>query len=52
MALIGEIPSSSFMSEVGEWNGDFRVLQNEMPIKIGKPQEGLDVFNLLWFGLL
>ena len=51
VALIGEVPSSTFMSEMGEWNGDFGVFQNKMPIEIGKAQEGLDVFNLfLGFG--
>ena len=49
VALIGEVPSSSFISEAGEWNGDFGVFQNKMPIEIGKAQEGLDVFNLLGF---
>ena len=49
-ALFGEVPSSSFTSEVGEWNGGFRVFWNEMLIEIGKAQEGLDVFNLLGFG--
>ena len=37
------------MSEMGEWNGDFGVFQNEMLIEIGKAQEGLDVFDLLGF---
>ena len=49
-ALIREIPSSSFVSEAGEWNSDFGVFWNEMPIKIGEAQEGLDVFNLSGFG--
>ena len=50
MALIREIPSSSFASEVGEWNSDFRVCWNEMLVEIGVAQEGLDVFNLSGFG--
>ena len=49
MALIREIPGSSFASETGEQNSDFRVFQNETLVKIGKSQEGLDVFNLLGF---
>ena len=49
MALIREVPRSTFTSEAGEWNGDFRVLQNKTPIEIGKAQEGLDVFNLSGF---
>ena len=51
-ALIREVPSNTFMSEVGEWNGDFRVFWNKMLIEIGKAQKGLDVFvfDLLGFG--
>ena len=50
MALIREVPSGTFLSEMGEWNGDFGVLQNETPIEIGKAQERLDIFDLLGFG--
>ena len=50
MALIGEVPSSTLMSEMGEWNGDFRVFQNKTPIEIGEAQKGLDVFDLSGFG--
>ena len=49
-ALIREVPSSTFMSEMGERNGDFGVFQNKTPIEIGEAQEGLDVFDLLGFG--
>ena len=48
-ALIREVPSSTFTSEVGEWNSDFGVSQNKMPIKIGEAPEGMDVFNLSGF---
>ena len=50
VALIGEFPSSTFMSETGEQNSDFGVFQNKMLIEIGKSQEGLDVFDLSGFG--
>ena len=50
MALIREVPSSTFMSEVGEWDSDFGVFQNKTPIEIGEAQEGLDIFDLLGFG--
>ena len=50
VALIREVPSSTFMSEVGEWDSDFRVFQNKTPIEIGEAQEGLDVCDLLGFG--
>ena len=49
VALIREVPSSTFMSEVGEWNSDFRVFQNKTLIEIGKAQKGLDVFDLSGF---
>ena len=48
-ALIGEVPTSSFMSEAGEFNGDFGVFQDKTLIEIGKAQEGLDSFNILGF---
>ena len=38
------------MSEMGEWNGDFRGFLNKMPIEIGEAQKGLDVFNFSGFG--
>ena len=50
MALIGEMPSSSFACEADEQNSDLGVLQNETPVEIGKAQEGLDVFNLSGLG--
>ena len=50
VALIREVPSSTFMSEMGEWNSDFGVFWNKTPIEIGKAQEGLDVFDLSGFG--
>ena len=50
MALIGEVPSSTFTSEMGEWNGDFGVFQNKTPIEIGEAQEGLDVFDFSGLG--
>ena len=49
LALIGEVPSSTFMSEMSEQNGDFGVFWNKTPIEIGKAQKGLDVFDLLGF---
>ena len=49
-AFIGEVPSSTFMSEMGEWNSDLRVFQNKMLIEIGEVQERLDIFDLLGFG--
>ena len=49
VALIREVPKSSFTSEAGEQNGDFGVFQNKTPIEIDKAQEGLDVFNLSGF---
>ena len=49
-AFIGEVPSSTFTSETGEWNGEFGVFLNKMLIEIGEAQEGLDVFDLLGFG--
>ena len=35
------------MGEVGEWNGNVRVVQNETPVEISKPQERLYVFDLV-----
>ena len=49
-ALIGEVPSGTFTSEMGERNGDFGVFWNKMPIEIGKAQEGPNVFDLSGFG--
>ena len=49
VALIGEVPSSTFMSEMGEWNGDCGVFWNKTLIEIGKAQEGWDVFDLPGF---
>ena len=51
-ALIREVPSSTFTSEMGEWNGDFRVFQNKMSIEIGEAQERLDIFDLPGFKLI
>ena len=48
-ALIGEVPSCSFMSEASERNGDFGIFWNKTLIEIGKAKEGLDVFNLSGF---
>ena len=49
VALIGEVPSGTFMSEMGQQNGDFRVVRNETLIEIGEAQERLDIFDLLGF---
>ena len=49
-ALIREVPSSTFTSETGERNSDFRVFWNKMLIEIGKAQERLDIFDLSGFG--
>ena len=49
-ALVREVPSGTFTSEMGERNSDFGVFQNKMPIEIGEAQEGLDVFDLSGFG--
>ena len=46
-AFVGEILSGAFAGEVGEWNGNVRVVWNEMPVEISETQEGLYVFNLL-----
>ena len=37
------------MGEVGEWNGNVRVVQNETSIEISETQERLYIFNLLRF---
>ena len=48
VALIREVPSGTFTSEMSEWNGDFRVFGNKTPIEIGKAQEGL--VSLIFWG--
>ena len=45
-AFVGEIPSRTFVGEAGEWDSNVRVVQDETPVEISKPQEGLHVFNL------
>ena len=45
-AFVREILSGALAGEVGEQNGDVRVVQNETPVEISKTQEGLYVFNL------
>ena len=47
MAFIREVPSRAFVGEVGEWNGNVRVVWNETLVEISKFQERLYVFNLL-----
>ena len=37
------------MGEVGEWNGDVRVVWDETPVEISKTEERLYIFNLLRF---
>ena len=37
------------MGEVGEWNSDVGVVQDETPVEISKTQERLYIFNLLRF---
>ena len=49
MALLGEVPGSTFTSEMGQRNSDFRVFWNETLIEIGEAQERLDIFDLSGF---
>jgi hypothetical protein len=45
-ALFSEVPPSSLPGEPGERNCDFQVVENKLPIKVGKTEEGLNVFHL------
>ncbi|KIK79549.1 hypothetical protein PAXRUDRAFT_161063, partial [Paxillus rubicundulus Ve08.2h10] len=46
-AFFGEVPQSVFLSEVGEWNNNVRIIIDEAAVEVGKTKEGLDVFDFV-----
>src|SRR5882724_6555283 len=50
MALISKVPYGTLVGKTCEWNGDFRISENESSVKIGETKERLDVFDFPGFG--
>src|SRR6266481_237996 len=44
-ALISKVPSSTLAGELCEWNCDLGVFVNEVMVKVGESEEGLDVLH-------
>src|SRR5882672_1844908 len=49
MALIGKVPWGTLAGKTCEWNGDFRISINEMTVKVGETEEGLNVLDFSGF---
>ena len=49
LTSIREVPSYTFLSELGERNYDVRILLNEAMIKVAEAKEGLNVLDILRF---
>src|SRR6266481_6646260 len=49
MALIRKVPCSTLAGETHEQNGNFGISINEATVKIGEPEEGLNILDFLWF---
>src|SRR5882672_2527903 len=49
MALIGKVPRGTLVGKTRERNGDFGISVNEMTVKVGKTEEGLNVLDFSGF---
>src|SRR6266481_9923849 len=49
MALIGKVPYSTLVGETHKRNGEFGISANEVTVKVCETEEGLSVFDFLWF---
>src|SRR3979490_3319063 len=47
--ILCEVPRESFPCKSGKGNSDGRIVVNEMPVKVCKTKERLDVFHFLRF---
>src|SRR5882672_9321573 len=50
MALIGKVAGGTLVGKMHKWNCDFGISINEMTVKVGKTEEGLNVLDFLRFG--
>jgi len=46
LAVLSPVPGSGFLGQSGEWGCCFRVSVDEASVKVCKPEEGLDIFQL------
>ena len=50
MTGVTEVPENIFMGEAGQRSDDTRVVIYKSPVKVCKPKEGLNVFDLSRLG--
>src|SRR5882724_9599605 len=50
MELIGKVPCGTLAGKTHEWNGNFRISENESSVEVGKTKERLNIFDLSGFG--
>src|SRR5882724_9540798 len=50
MALISKVPYGTLVGKTREWNGDFRISENESSVKIAETKERLNIFDFSGFG--
>src|SRR5882672_1635292 len=49
MALMGKVPRGTLAGKMRERNSDFGISVNEMTVKVGEPEEGLNVLDFSGF---
>ena len=49
LTVLGEVPRSVFLGELGKRNHDVRVIEDKPVVEVGEAQEGLDVLYLSRF---
>ena len=50
MELIGKVPCGTLVGKTCKQNGDFGISVNEMTVKVGKTEEGLNILDFPGFG--